>query len=45
VLDLWTRARSADASTPDARETVEQLVRHAPGSLLVGERGGVVVGR
>jgi ribosomal protein S18 acetylase RimI-like enzyme len=44
VLELWALARSAHAVTPDRAEAVERLVREMPGSLLVAERGGVLVG-
>ena len=44
VLELWSLARSAHAVTPDRAEDVERLVREMPGSLLVAEDGGRLVG-
>ena len=37
VLALWDGARSAQASTPDSRETLERLLVQDPGALLVAE--------
>src|SRR3954451_12679645 len=34
---LWGGARSAQASTPDSRETLERLLVQDPGALLVAE--------
>lgn len=44
VLDLWARARSGHASTPDRAEDVERLVEGSPAALLVAERDGELVG-
>ncbi len=44
VLELWSLARSEHAITPDRAEDVERLVREMPGSLLVAEDGGRLVG-
>ena len=44
VLALWSRARSANASTPDTPEAVARLLETDPGALLVAERDGAVVG-
>ena len=46
VLALWTRARSANASTPDTAEALERLLVTGPGALLVAEDGpgGAIVG-
>jgi ribosomal protein S18 acetylase RimI-like enzyme len=42
VLELWARARSAAAVTPDDAESVERLLESS--SLLVAEDDGLVVG-
>jgi ribosomal protein S18 acetylase RimI-like enzyme len=44
VLALWAQARSEHASTPDHAGDAERLVADFPGSLLVAERDGEVVG-
>jgi ribosomal protein S18 acetylase RimI-like enzyme len=44
VLELWSLARSAHATTPDRAEDVERLVREMPGSLLVADDDGLLVG-
>jgi ribosomal protein S18 acetylase RimI-like enzyme len=44
VLELWERARSGHASTPDRLEDVERLVADSPAALLVAERDGEIVG-
>ena len=44
VLEMWARARSSHASTPDRREDVERLVEESPGALLVAESGEKIVG-
>jgi ribosomal protein S18 acetylase RimI-like enzyme len=44
VLALWEQARSAHASTPDHRDTVERLITDSPAALLVAERDGEIVG-
>jgi ribosomal protein S18 acetylase RimI-like enzyme len=37
VLELWSQARSANASTPDTPESLEALLSASPGALLVAE--------
>jgi len=44
VLGLWTRERSAHASTADRLEDVERLIIDSPAALLVAECGGEIVG-
>lgn len=44
ILNLWHEARSAHASTADRREDVERLLGEKPGSLLVAESDGRIVG-
>lgn len=44
VLVLWSLARSAHAVTPDHDADVRRLVADMPGSLLVGEDAGRIVG-
>ena len=44
VLELWSRARSAGASLRDDEEVVARLLDAGPGSLLVAEREGELVG-
>jgi len=44
VLDLWARARSEHASTPDRLADVERLVEDSPAVLLVAERDGEIGG-
>lgn len=44
VLDLWAVARSAAAVTPDDAPSVNRLIEHTAGALLVAELDGVVVG-
>jgi ribosomal protein S18 acetylase RimI-like enzyme len=44
VLELWSLARSAHATTPDRADDVERLVREMPGSLLVADDDGPLVG-
>jgi ribosomal protein S18 acetylase RimI-like enzyme len=44
VLELWARARSSHASTPDRHEDVERLLEESPGALLVAESAGKIVG-
>ena len=44
VLDVWERARSVAARTPDTPENVSRLLERDPGALLVAEAGGEVVG-
>jgi ribosomal protein S18 acetylase RimI-like enzyme len=38
VLELWSQARSANASTPDTPAALEGLVSASPGALLVAEQ-------
>ncbi len=44
VLALWEEERSEHASTPDRIEDLERLIAESPGSLLVAEIGGAIVG-
>jgi ribosomal protein S18 acetylase RimI-like enzyme len=44
VLELWARARSGHASTPDRLDDVERLVAESPATLLVADRDGEIVG-
>jgi ribosomal protein S18 acetylase RimI-like enzyme len=44
VSELWRKARSEHASTPDRVEDIEQLVADSPATLLVAEREGEIVG-
>jgi ribosomal protein S18 acetylase RimI-like enzyme len=44
VLDLWQRARSEHAIAPDRIHDVQRLISQAPGSLLVADAGGVILG-
>jgi len=44
ILDLWQGARSSHASTPDRPEDVTHLLGEMPGSLLVADVGGALVG-
>jgi ribosomal protein S18 acetylase RimI-like enzyme len=44
VLELWAEARSVHARTPDTREVVERLLTRDPGSLLLAELEGRIVG-
>jgi ribosomal protein S18 acetylase RimI-like enzyme len=44
VLDLWAESRSAYASTRDDLPSLERLLARDPGSLLVAERSGRVIG-
>jgi ribosomal protein S18 acetylase RimI-like enzyme len=44
VLEVWARARSGAASTPDDRASVEQLIAHTSDALLVAEEDGAIVG-
>jgi ribosomal protein S18 acetylase RimI-like enzyme len=38
VLELWSQARSANASTPDTPRSLEALLSASPGALLVAQR-------
>jgi ribosomal protein S18 acetylase RimI-like enzyme len=44
VLELWAKARSEHASTPDRHEDIERLVDDSPAALLVAEQDGEIVG-
>ncbi len=44
ILDLWQGARSTHATTSDRIEDVHRLLAELPGSLLVADAGGVLVG-
>lgn len=44
MLALWAQARSGHASTPDRLDDVQRLLATMPGSLLVAEADGVIVG-
>lgn len=44
ILDLWHGARSAHATTPDRIEDVHRLLAETPGSLLVADADGALVG-
>jgi ribosomal protein S18 acetylase RimI-like enzyme len=44
VLQLWAHARSEHATTSDRPVDVEQLINDNPGSLLVAESDGEIVG-
>jgi ribosomal protein S18 acetylase RimI-like enzyme len=44
ILDLWQGARSTHATTSDRIEDVHRLLAELPGSLLVADAGGALVG-
>jgi ribosomal protein S18 acetylase RimI-like enzyme len=44
ILDLWQEARSTHATTPDRIEYVHRLLAETPGSLLVAEASGALLG-
>jgi ribosomal protein S18 acetylase RimI-like enzyme len=44
VLELWALARSEHASTPDRHSDLERLITTMPGTLLVAEARGAVIG-
>jgi ribosomal protein S18 acetylase RimI-like enzyme len=44
ILELWAAARNIHARTADTRETLERLLARDPGSLLVAELDGQIVG-
>ena len=44
VLKIWHEARSAHASTDDQPEDVQRLLAEAPGSLLVADSDGAILG-
>lgn len=44
ILELWQQARSEHASTPDRLEDVQRLLVETPGSLLVADSDGAILG-
>jgi ribosomal protein S18 acetylase RimI-like enzyme len=44
VLELWEQTRSEHASTPDRLDDVQRLLSHDPGSLLVADAAGAILG-
>jgi ribosomal protein S18 acetylase RimI-like enzyme len=44
VLELWSKARSGQASTADRIEDLERLILDSPAVLLVAERENEIVG-
>jgi ribosomal protein S18 acetylase RimI-like enzyme len=44
ILELWQRARSAHATTADRLEEVQRLLSATPGSLLVADADGAILG-
>jgi ribosomal protein S18 acetylase RimI-like enzyme len=44
VLDLWARARSSHATTPDTPEALNRLLADAPRALIVAGDGDEIVG-
>ena len=44
VLELWQQARSEHASTADRLDDVQRLLSETPGSLLVADADGAIVG-
>jgi ribosomal protein S18 acetylase RimI-like enzyme len=44
VLDLWERARSGAAVTPDTPDALQALIAHTNDALLVAEFEGEIVG-
>jgi ribosomal protein S18 acetylase RimI-like enzyme len=44
VLELWERARSAAATTPDDEDVLARLTEHTDDALLVAELDGQIVG-
>jgi len=44
ILELWARARSASATLSDDEEDIHRLLERDPGSLLVAEEDGELVG-
>ena len=44
ILELWQQARSEHATTPDRFEDVQGLLAEMPGSLLVAEADGAILG-
>jgi ribosomal protein S18 acetylase RimI-like enzyme len=44
VLELWLQGRSEHATSDDRMEDVQRLIAERPGSLLVADRGGELLG-
>jgi ribosomal protein S18 acetylase RimI-like enzyme len=44
LLDLWERARSEHATTPDRLDDLKRLVLHSPGAVLLAEINGLAYG-
>lgn len=44
ILDLWQQARSEHATTPGRLEDVQRLLVETPGSLLVADSDGAILG-
>jgi ribosomal protein S18 acetylase RimI-like enzyme len=44
ILELWQQARSEHASTADRLEDVQRLLSAMPGSLLVADGDGAILG-
>lgn len=44
ILEVWQGERSAHATSADRIESVQRLLADAPGSLLVADAGGAIVG-
>jgi ribosomal protein S18 acetylase RimI-like enzyme len=44
VLELWSRARSGGASTPDDEASLRALLDRDPEALVVAERAGKLIG-
>jgi ribosomal protein S18 acetylase RimI-like enzyme len=44
ILDLWQGTRSTHATTPDRIEDIHRLLTETPGSLLVADADGALVG-
>jgi ribosomal protein S18 acetylase RimI-like enzyme len=44
IIDLWQGARSANATTSDRIDDVHRLLAKTPGSLLVADASGVLMG-
>jgi ribosomal protein S18 acetylase RimI-like enzyme len=44
ILELWQQARTAHATTDDRLEDVQPLLAQTPGSLLVADAEGAIVG-
>lgn len=44
VLELWERTRSEHATVPDRLGDLQRLLSHDPGSLLVADADGAIVG-